>query len=60
MNPLTLKKISFAKILSSTGLLVLVLLWILPTVGLLVSSFQMMLRFSKLIMKRWLRHTLKI
>lgn len=40
MNPLTLKKISFAKILSSTGLLVLVLLWILPTVGLLVSSFR--------------------
>jgi ABC-type glycerol-3-phosphate transport system permease component len=40
MNPLSLKKISFAKILNSTGLLVLVLLWILPTVGLLVSSFR--------------------
>jgi len=40
MNPLSLKKLSFAKILNSTGLLVLVLLWILPTVGLLVSSFR--------------------
>jgi len=40
MNPLSLKKLSFAKVLNSTGLLVLVLLWILPTVGLLVSSFR--------------------
>ena len=40
MKPASDQKFSFSKILNSTGLLFLVLLWILPTVGLLVSSFR--------------------
>ncbi|HIB93897.1 MAG TPA: carbohydrate ABC transporter permease [Candidatus Lambdaproteobacteria bacterium] len=40
MSPLSVKSFNFGRILNSTGLLVLVLLWILPTVGLLVSSLR--------------------
>ena len=40
MKPASDQKFSFSTILNSTGLLFLVLLWILPTVGLLVSSFR--------------------
>ncbi len=40
MSPMKRKSFSFGRIINSMGLLILVLLWILPTIGLFVSSFR--------------------
>ena len=40
MIPMKHKSFSFGRIINSMGLLILVLLWILPTIGLFVSSFR--------------------
>ena len=40
MIPMKRKSFSFGRIINSMGLLILVLLWILPTIGLFVSSFR--------------------
>ena len=40
MIPMKRKSFSFGRIINSVGLLILVLLWILPTIGLFVSSFR--------------------